>query len=187
MDESPDHEPTLIERGMDVHLNHPITTQRGIRNSRPDRWEFQEPHPLFRGGVARERSNQVEELTPRSPRTSSGSGALRTATPPRVHRMQATPDTCVWHRRGWLEHCQYRLKLTPRTLIDLVKKTLQEHPHSCKASGARPAGPLAWPHGIASATRGKNVPSASVYVCGVLTDKPTNARGLLSGKATKVP
>jgi hypothetical protein len=64
MDESPDHEPTLIERGMDVHLNHPITTQRGIRNSRPDRWEFQEPHPLFRGGVARERSNQVEELTP---------------------------------------------------------------------------------------------------------------------------
>jgi hypothetical protein len=25
MDESPDHEPTLIERGMGVHLNYPIT------------------------------------------------------------------------------------------------------------------------------------------------------------------
>jgi hypothetical protein len=24
MDESPDHEPTLIERGMGVHLNYPI-------------------------------------------------------------------------------------------------------------------------------------------------------------------
>jgi hypothetical protein len=27
MDESPDHEPTLIERGMGVHLNHPLTAQ----------------------------------------------------------------------------------------------------------------------------------------------------------------
>jgi hypothetical protein len=36
-----------------------------------------------------------------------------------------------------------------------VKKTLQEHPRSCKASGARPAGPLARPHGMTPATRGK--------------------------------
>jgi hypothetical protein len=35
------------------------------------------------------------------------------------------------------------------------EKTLQEHPRSYKASGARPAGPLAWPHGIAPATRGR--------------------------------
>jgi hypothetical protein len=33
MDEYPDHEPTLIERGMGIHLNHPITAERGIRNS----------------------------------------------------------------------------------------------------------------------------------------------------------
>jgi hypothetical protein len=33
MDESPDHEPTLIERSMGVYLNHPITAQRGIRDS----------------------------------------------------------------------------------------------------------------------------------------------------------
>jgi hypothetical protein len=64
MEESPDHEPTLIERGMAVHLNHPITAQRGIRNSRPDRWELQKPHPPSRGGTARERSKQVEEPAP---------------------------------------------------------------------------------------------------------------------------
>jgi hypothetical protein len=64
MDESLDHEPTLIEWGMGVHLNHPITTQRGIRNSRPDRWELQKPHPSSREGTAREHSKQVEELTP---------------------------------------------------------------------------------------------------------------------------
>jgi hypothetical protein len=36
------------------------------------------------------------------------------------------------------------------------EKTLQEHPRSCKASEARPAGPLVWPHGITPATRGKS-------------------------------
>jgi hypothetical protein len=45
MDESPDHEPTLIEWGMGVHLNHPITARRGTRNSRPARWELWTPHP----------------------------------------------------------------------------------------------------------------------------------------------
>jgi hypothetical protein len=67
------------------------------------------------------------------------------------------------------------------------EKTLREHPRSCKASGARPAGPLARPHGIAPATRGKNVPSASVNICEILTDTPTDARGLLSGTAMRVP
>jgi hypothetical protein len=45
MDESPDHEPTLIEQGMGVHLNHPITARRGTRNSRPAQWELWTPHP----------------------------------------------------------------------------------------------------------------------------------------------
>jgi hypothetical protein len=35
------------------------------------------------------------------------------------------------------------------------EKPLQEHSRSCKASGARPAGPLERPHGLASATRGE--------------------------------
>jgi hypothetical protein len=67
------------------------------------------------------------------------------------------------------------------------EKTLQEHPRSCKASGARPAGQLARPHGITPATRGKKVPSASVSICGILTDTPTDAQGLLSVTAIKVP
>jgi hypothetical protein len=45
MDVSPDHEPTLIERGMGVHLNHSITAQRGTHNSRPAQWELWMPHP----------------------------------------------------------------------------------------------------------------------------------------------
>jgi hypothetical protein len=64
MDESPDHKPTLIKRGMGVHLNHPITAQRGIRNSRPARWWLRKPHPLSRGRTARERIEQVKELAP---------------------------------------------------------------------------------------------------------------------------
>jgi hypothetical protein len=67
------------------------------------------------------------------------------------------------------------------------EKTLQEHPRSCKASGASPAGPLARPHGITPATRGKKVPSASVSICVILPDTPTDARGLLSGTAIRVP
>jgi hypothetical protein len=38
------------------------------------------------------------------------------------------------------------------------EKTLQDHPRSCKASGARPAGPLARPHGTAPATRREEGP-----------------------------
>jgi hypothetical protein len=64
MDESLGHEPTLIERGMDVHSNHPLTAQRGIRNSRPDRWGLRRPHPPSRGGTARVRLKQDEELAP---------------------------------------------------------------------------------------------------------------------------
>jgi hypothetical protein len=38
------------------------------------------------------------------------------------------------------------------------EKTLQEHPRSRKASGARPTGPLARSHGIAQATRREENP-----------------------------
>jgi hypothetical protein len=48
-------QPTLIERGMGVHSNHPLTARRGIRNSRPDQWGLWKPHPPTRGGTARER------------------------------------------------------------------------------------------------------------------------------------
>jgi hypothetical protein len=64
MDESPDHEPTLIERGMCVHLNHSLIAQRGIRNPRPHRWGLWRPHPPSRGGTARALLKQDEELAP---------------------------------------------------------------------------------------------------------------------------
>jgi hypothetical protein len=64
MDESPDHEPTLIERGIGVHLNHLITARRGIRNPRPDRWGLRKPHPPSREGTVRACSKQVRELAP---------------------------------------------------------------------------------------------------------------------------
>jgi hypothetical protein len=67
------------------------------------------------------------------------------------------------------------------------EKTLQEHPRSYKPSGARPTGPLARPHGIAPATRWEKVSSANVSICGILPDTPTDARGLLSGTAIRVP
>jgi hypothetical protein len=67
------------------------------------------------------------------------------------------------------------------------EKTLQEHPHSRKASGARPAGPLARPHGIALQSGRKEVPLADVSICGILTNTPADAQRLLSGTAIRVP
>jgi hypothetical protein len=68
-----------------------------------------------------------------------------------------------------------------------AEKTLKEYSHSSKASGARPASPLARPHGIAQQPGGKKVISASVSLCGFLTDIAAEARGLLSGTAIGVP
>jgi hypothetical protein len=97
-----------------------------------------------------------------------------------MHRTQANVDTCVWHRRGRLEHCRCRMKPTPRTLTKRYRKTLQEHPRSCKASGSTLTGALARLHGTAQQTGGKKVPSASISLCGFLTGTTAEARGLLS-------
>jgi hypothetical protein len=64
MDVSLDHEPTLIERGTDVHLNHPLTAQRGIRDSRPARWESWMPHPSVLRKDGEGACKQVGELAP---------------------------------------------------------------------------------------------------------------------------
>jgi hypothetical protein len=55
-------QPTLIEQGMDVHLNHSLTARRGIRNPRPDRWGLRKPQPPSHGGTTRPRLKQNEEL-----------------------------------------------------------------------------------------------------------------------------
>jgi hypothetical protein len=64
MDVSLDHEPTLIEWGTDVHLNHPLTAQRGIHDSRPARWESWTPHPSVLRKDGEGTYKQVEELAP---------------------------------------------------------------------------------------------------------------------------
>jgi hypothetical protein len=70
---------------------------------------------------------------------------------------------------------------------DAAEKTLKEYTHSSKASGARPTGLLARPHGIAQQPGEKKVPLASISICGILTDTTTDARGLLTGTAIGVP
>jgi hypothetical protein len=64
MGESPDHDPTLLEQGMGVHLNHSIAARRGIRNPQPDRSGLWKPHPPPHEGTVRARLKQDGELTP---------------------------------------------------------------------------------------------------------------------------
>jgi hypothetical protein len=123
------------------------------------------------------RSMGVAETSLSVPRK-GGEGAFKTsqrACPDHLERAQARGldarlhllgDTerrqCQLHacgtRRSQLKHCRCRLKLKPRTLVGLAKKTLQEHSRSCRASGARPVGPLTRPHGTALATRREERP-----------------------------
>jgi hypothetical protein len=187
MDESLDHEPTLIERGMGVHLNHPITARRGIRNSRPDRWELRQPHPPSRGGTARERSKQVEELAPialNGPRLggsthgntsygapNAGNACYVHVAPPRPAGTLPMPvETNTPHTGGSREKNPCRSTHAAARLRGLDPRV-------------RWSGPTDWhqPPG------GKNVPSASVSICGILTDTPIDTRGLLSGTAIRVP
>jgi hypothetical protein len=108
----------------------------------------------------------------------------------RLHLLGCTKlkqyQSCVCDRSR-LEHRRCQLKQTPRTLVGLAKKPLQEPSRSSRASGARPAGPLTRPHGTTLATRGKNVPSASISICGILMGTPADAWGLLSGTTIRVP
>jgi hypothetical protein len=142
--------------------------------------------PLSHGGTAKGRMNKTER-TPRSPRMGPGSGARHTATP-----LGYAPN---------VDECRYVRMAPPRPAKTLpmptetntshtgkcFEKTLQEHPRSCKASGATPAHALARPHGTAQQPGRKNVPSASISLCRFLTDTTVEARGLLSGTAIRVP
>jgi hypothetical protein len=186
MDVSPDHELTLIEWGTDVHLNHPITARRGTRNSRPARWELWMPHPsiLRRDDEgACKQDGEHPSIASTGPRLG---GSTHGYTSWKCTECRRVPNKCAWHHRGRLKHHRCWLKLTPNTPSD-CEKTLQEHPRSCKASGATPAGALARPHGTAQQPGGKNVPSTSINLCGFLTDTTAEARGLLSETAMGVP
>jgi hypothetical protein len=65
---------------------------------------------------------------------------------------------------------------------DSTEKPLQEHPRSCRASGARPAGPLTQPHGKLWQPGGKDVLSVGSSIRGSLAGTPADARGLMSGQ-----
>jgi hypothetical protein len=156
MGESPDHEPTLIEWGHGRPLEPP--TSSSTRN------------PQFAT-----RSMGVVETSPSVP-WRDGESTFRT-------RWRARPDRLEWARargldvrlhllgcterenhqscardRSRLEYCRCRLKQTPRTPVKTREKPLQEHTRSCRASGARPAGPLTRPRGKVLATRREERP-----------------------------
>jgi hypothetical protein len=184
MDESPDHEPTLIERGMGVHLNHPPTARRGIRNSRPDRWGLWRPQPPSRGRTARARFKQDEELA------AIVEWAQARGLDARLHLMGCAErgryQLRVRHRSR-LRHRRCRLRHVPRSLTKFREKLLQEYSRSCRASGARPAGLLTRPHGKAFATRMEEHPISRIQHLGEPDRYAHRSRKLLSGTATRVP
>jgi hypothetical protein len=166
---------------MGVHLNYPITAQRGTHNSRPARGSCGCLTPLSHRGTAKGCVNKTES-TPRSPRLGPGSGDRRAATP-RGYAPNA--DVCQYVRMALprpAETLPMPVETNTSHTDKLYEKTLQEHSRSCKASGAPPAGALARPHGTAQQPGGKNVPSASISLCGSLMDTTTEPWGLLSGQ-----
>jgi hypothetical protein len=86
-----------------------------------------------------------------------GSGARRTATPSGVHRTRESPVMLVRPRPAGILPMPVETN-APHTGENSRKKPLQEHSRSCRASGARPAGPLTRPHRKALATRREERP-----------------------------
>jgi hypothetical protein len=157
MDESPDHEPTLSERGMGLHMNHPITAQQEIRNPRPDRWGLWRPHPPSRGGTMRERPNTSRRTCPdRLERAQARGLDARLHPLGRTERRQRQSCACGAPRPAGTLPTPVEIN-TPHA-GGSREKPLQEHSRSCRASGARPMGPLTRPHGIALATRREERP-----------------------------
>jgi hypothetical protein len=180
MDVSPDHEPTLIERGTDVHLNHSLAAQRGIHDSQPARWESWTPHPsaLRKGGEGVHKTSSRAHLDRLEWARARGLDARLHLLD--MHRTQVNADTCVWHRRGWL-------KQTPRTLATHCGKTLLECTHSTKSSGGYTRGCASAPPQNGTTTRREERPIRSTNLCRFLTETAAKAWGLLSETAIRVP
>jgi hypothetical protein len=185
MDESPDHEPTLIERGMGVHLNHPLAAQREIRNSRPDRWGLWKPHPPSRGGTTRARLEQDEELAPIASNGPRFRGSTYGYTS-WAHRMQDLPVTRVRPRPARISPMPVETNAT-HIGKKLAKKPLQERSRSCRASGARPAGPLTRSHGKAFATRREEHPISGLQNLRDPNGNPHRCSGATVGDSPKGP
>jgi hypothetical protein len=158
----------------------------------PDKSSMRNPHFA-------NRSMGVTETSPSVPRR-DGEGMYKTsrrAHPERLKWAQARGldarlHLLVMHRTQTNAKYMHMAPLRPAGILLMPAGTNtshigKEHPRSCKASGSRPASPLARPPGIAQQPRGKKVPSSNVSICGILTDTPADARGLLSGTAIRLP
>jgi hypothetical protein len=165
MDESPDH------------AAYPYRTGHGRPLELPANSSMRNPQSATR-------SMGVVETSPSVPQR-DGEGAFKT-------RRRAHPDRLEWAQAQRLDAWLHLLGCTGREqcqsrVPDSAVKPLQEHPLSCRASGARPAGPLTRPHGKHWQPGGKDVLSVGFSICGSLTGIPADAWGLLSGTALRVP
>jgi hypothetical protein len=116
-----------------------------------------ETSPSARGETARERTKQVEELTPiasNGPRLGGSTYGYTSWGAPNADNAKYVRVAPPWPAGILPMPAKINTPHTGRS----CEKTLQEHPRSCKASGARLACPLARPHGIALATRGEESP-----------------------------
>jgi hypothetical protein len=118
---------------------------------------LRKPHPPSRGGVARARLKQDGELAPIASNGPRLGGSTHGYTPPGVHRTRELPVMRVRPRPAGTSPMPVETN-APHTGQKLAKKPLQERPRSCRASGARPAGPLTRPHGTTLATRREERP-----------------------------
>jgi hypothetical protein len=107
-------QPTLIEWGMGVHLNYPLTAQRGIRNSRPDRWGCGNLTLRLAEGRRGRDKKQVVKLYPiasNGPRLGGLTHGYTSLDCTRRRQCQRR----VRHRSR-LRYCRPRLKHVPRPL-----------------------------------------------------------------------
>jgi hypothetical protein len=104
-----------------------------------------------------------------------------------MHRMQTNAKYVCMAPPRWAAILPMPAETNTSHAGRVCEKTLQEDPRSCKASGARPMGPLVRPHGIAHQPGGKEVPSADISICGILMNTPGDARRLLSGTTSGSP
>jgi hypothetical protein len=122
MDESPDHEPTLIKRGMGVHLNLPDNSSTRNPQFATRSIGVVDASPLCPAEGRRRACKQDDKhplIASTGPRLG---GSTHVYTSRRCTVRRRPQNTCTWHRRGRLKHCRRRLKLTPRTPADSVKK-----------------------------------------------------------------
>jgi hypothetical protein len=175
--------PRPLANGTEPHLANPHKRFHG-RVSRPRANPYRTGHgrPLESPDNSSMRNPQfatrpmgVAETSPSSPRRDGegayktsrrahpdrfemgpGSGARRAATPPRVHRTQAMPVMRAWPKPAGTSPMPVETNTLHAGMSH--EKPLQEHSCSCRASEARPTGPLTRPHGTALATRREECP-----------------------------